>query len=414
LPGSPNWTPLLGGERLKRQQALVARALPDVLGLQELHACSLGDSYAAAFPSHALVRSQRCNFAGAGVLALAAALAVGGLLALAAAAGAFAAAAAAACAAALLRSEGLAVPLAFLTGRTQGGLGLLLRRERLAVRAAATHIFSRQAGDALNLLKPRGYQAVLVELVGAAAPAAGAPAAGARPPPPALLLLLHTHANLGRGPLGRLLRARQLRELAAAAEPRAVARLLAAAGLQGAVAPEHVPVVCLGDFNAEWGSDCLQGALAPSLADAWGAAADGEAAPTWDDERNRLCRGVLTEPSARVDLILYGAPRAGAGLALSPVAAGVVEDWAEPCSDHYLAWVDFRVEGGAQAAAAAPARALAKLPPAAGSGRSSRCSTSASSEAPGSPVADEAGWAALECGDPAEPPASPLALPQES
>jgi endonuclease/exonuclease/phosphatase family metal-dependent hydrolase len=411
LPLTPNWTPLLGGERLSRQQALIAGVLPDVLGLQELHDCSIGDAYVAAFPSHALVRTQRCNWAGASTLALLAALALGGLFALAASAGLLAAAAVAAACALLLRSDSFAVPLQFLTGRTQGGLGLLLRRGRVAVRAAATRIFAKQAGDVLNLLKPRGYQAVLVELMGGGG---GGAAAGA---PPQVVLLLHTHANLGRGPLGEHLRRRQLRELAAAAEPPAIAGLLALAGLAGAVAPEAVPVVCLGDFNAAWGSSCLQGALAPTLSDAWGAAADGERTPTWDNEGNRLCRGVLREPTARVDLVLYGAPRdAAAGLALLPVAAAVVvDDGAAPCSDHYLASVVFRVEppGASATAAEAAARLLEKAGVAGGAqgGRSSRCSTGSSvrSEVPGSPRDDT--WEEDEpssfIGDPVEGPASP-------
>ncbi len=361
------------------------------------------------------MRSQRCNFAGAGALALAASLLAGGACALASATGWLVAAAAVAVIALLLRSDGFAVPLRFLTGRTQGGLGLLVRRGRLAVRAAATRVFAKQAGDVLNLLKPRGYQVALVELLG------GGGSGGCAGAPPQLVLLLHTHANLGRGSLGELLRRRQLRELAAAAEPPAIARLLAQAGLAGAVAPEAVPVVCLGDFNAPWSSGCLQGALAPTLSDAWGAASDFDPTPTWDHEGNRLCRDVLHEPTARVDLILYGEPRdAATGLALIPVAAAVrVDGGKSPCSDHYLARVDFRVETPSAAARVAAAAALAlEKAGAAVSGRVGRCSTGSSlSDLPGSPVCDDSCWGEEDGeggGDPATPPGSPLPLLPEN
>ena len=345
LPFTPNFTPLLrasgaGAPRLQRQLRAVAARLPDVLALQELHHCPLGDAYAAAFPTHALHRDRRCNPAGALVLALALLLLGAFVAGVARAAGALCGAAAAAAVAAALLSEALAVPIAFLTGRTRGGLGLLLRRGRLAARASETVTFATQTGDILNLLKPRGFQQVLVELLPARAEGA---AEGA---PPRLLLLLHTHASLGTGAAGEALRQAQLRELAAAASPAGVAALLARAGLTGRCQPEDVPALVVGDFNAEWDSAGVQGSLG-AMVDAWGAAWDGQGpGATWDNERNALTRGVLNEPTARVDLVLYAPPaRRGGPLALAAAAAAIHAE-EEPTSDHFMASCVFRVVGG--------------------------------------------------------------------
>ena len=231
-----------------------------------------------------------------------------------------------------------AVAVHFLTGRVHGGLALLLRRSALAVRASCTRNFAHQHGDALNFLRPRAFQVCLVEVL-----AQGE--AQQQQQPPRLLLIVHTHANLGHGDAGERCRAAQLRELLDASSPAAVQALLEGAGLGALVAPSAVPVVCLGDFNAEFASPSLQGTLAAGgFEDACGGASE----PTWDNARNPLTNGVLLEPDARVDLVLY---RNGAGagegegaaprLALQPLGSALVMNEAPVCSDHFGVQVRF-------------------------------------------------------------------------
>jgi endonuclease/exonuclease/phosphatase family metal-dependent hydrolase len=362
-------TPLLGGARLRAQVAGLRALSPDVLALQELHRDGLRDAYAAAFSrSHATVSGAYFNakgllalaawrgLAACALLALAwgaAAAAAGGQAALRSAAlqlappGAWAAGAtAAALAATFLWLHGGAVAVHFLTGRVHGGLALLLRRSALAVRATATRNFAHQSGDALNWLRPRAFQVCLVEVL---PPPGEAQKEQQQQQPPRLLLIVHTHANLGHGEAGERCRAAQLRELLDASSPSAVQALLEGAGLGALADPAAVPVVCLGDFNAEFSSPSLQGSLA---AGGFEDACAGARAPTWDNA-NPLTNGVLLEPDARVDLVLFRRARAGEGgdaapprLALQPLSEALVMNEAPYCSDHFGVLVRFACQGG--------------------------------------------------------------------
>jgi hypothetical protein len=86
--------------------------------------------------------------------------------------------------------------------------------------------------------------------------------------------------------------------------------------------------------------------LAPDSRFLWNVSwynAAGARAPTWDNA-NPLTNGVLLEPDARVDLVLY---RNGAGegaaprLALQPLGAALVMNEAPVCSDHFGVQVRF-------------------------------------------------------------------------
>jgi len=333
-----DYVPLLGspGEgaaRLAAQLAAVKGALTDIFALQELHDDGVAAAFGAAFAgTHDLLASRAANARGAAAFLLwRGALgggfgAAAGFLAAAAGAGALLCAALAllaAAAAALLLAPRQCVAAQFMLSRTVGGLGLLVDRARWRVLAFETRAFSHQAGDALNALKPRAFAAALLE-----------ERAGAR----ARLLVLHAHASLG----AHAHRGRQIAEAAAAAAPAAVAALLARARAGGADAraplgPCDVPCVFLGDLNAEYGA-CVARAVEPlGFADAFAAAKGAPGAATWSNANPLAGRGVLREPDARVDHVLWR-PAAGAA---APAAARLVLDAPPFLSDHFGLRVDF-------------------------------------------------------------------------
>ncbi len=338
----------------------------DVLGLQELHADYLGTSFGDAFSStHALVHGTHVNWAGwLYLLAWRVLLGVGMLgvwvfLALAVApAGLFWGLAALAPAVAVGGSyiwlHNGVVAVHFLSGSIHGGLALLVKRDALAVRAAYSKSFDHQSGDMLNLLRKRAYQVCLAEVL---PQKKQKQQHQQQPQPRTAVLFIHTHANLGKGVNCEAFRAAQLLELVEAASSQRVAALLEEAGLSGVLAPEDIPVVLLGDFNAEFSAPSLQRTLGKGgFEDSW-----PNGAHTWDNKNNSLTNDVLFDPDGRVDLVLHrpaaalsaqgregaAAAAAAAGRAggatclLSPLSAGLVLNEPPFCSDHFGVMTQF-------------------------------------------------------------------------
>jgi len=274
-----------------------------------------------------------------------------------------AAAAIAACgalaAAALLQSE--LVVVSFVLGRTHGGLGTLLRRSKFRLIASESRDLAHQGGDVLNALRPRAFQALLVEFVGAEG---------------SYMLVLNAHTNLG----GDASRSRQIDEVVRAGGAAALDAMLDRAGLRGLVRPEDVPVLLLGDLNATAESASVRAAAAAGFVDSFLERRRPEAAACSWDARNPLTNGFNKEPDGLIDHVLYRPARAaaGAGAGAAPSASAEADANANAAafnisaaassicinrppftSDHYGLQTDFLAVGLAPAAAAAAASAAA-------------------------------------------------------
>jgi endonuclease/exonuclease/phosphatase family metal-dependent hydrolase len=271
-----------------------------------------------------------------------------------------AAAALAACgalaAAALLHSE--LVVVSFVLGRTHGGLGTLLRRSKFRLIASESRNLAHQGGDFLNLLRPRAFQALLVELVGAEG---------------SYTLILNCHTNLGSDAARSL----QIDEVVRAGGPAALGAMLDRAGLRGLVRPEDVPVLLLGDLNATAESASVRAAAAEGFVDSFLERRRPDAAACSWDARNPLTNGYVKEPDSRIDYVLYRPARyasAGAGAAPEGASPAAPSDTADAfniraaassiclsrppfTSDHFGIATDFLASGVGLAPAAAAAAA---------------------------------------------------------
>jgi endonuclease/exonuclease/phosphatase family metal-dependent hydrolase len=180
---------------------------------------------------------------------------------------------------------------AFCTGTVQSGLAVLFDRSKFRLLSSFTQHFSVQGGDVLNLLRPRAYQALLLERLDTS--------------PPSRLLLLHTHLNLGDD----VCRSEQVAEVLAAADGGAVERLAEAAGLR-ASSFGLLPVILCGDMNADPTTPSMLRVLGEGrFIDAYEASGPGTRGGdpvglTWS-KRNPLANSVMLEPDGRIDHILY-------------------------------------------------------------------------------------------------------------
>jgi endonuclease/exonuclease/phosphatase family metal-dependent hydrolase len=318
-------TPGEGASRLVSQLARLRAELPSILGLQELHDDALPPAFARAFDTHTLLVGRSPNALGAALFLAWRALLVafGGACASAVSALAgLSTVAALVCAA--LAGVGLpaaflpqrCTPAAFLTSSTSAGLALFVDRARFTVLLSETRAFAHQRGDLLNILKPRGFQRVVLESVAGKA----------------LLVVIHAHTNLGSDAH----RSRQIEELAAASGAEALADVLARAGRAGAAAPADVPVLILGDLNASF-QGCVAAVVeAAGFCDAFVAAGGDVDALSWDS-RNPLTKGLAPDPDGRLDHVLW---RAGAAR-VAPGSARLMLNEAPYVSDHFGVRVDF-------------------------------------------------------------------------
>lgn len=338
-------TPGAGASRLAAQLSRLRPELPSILGLQELHDDALPTAFASAFDTHALLVGRSSNAVGKALFLAWRTLLVafgGACAALFSALAGLPALAALFCAA--VAGAGLpaaflphrCTPAAFLTSSTTAGLGLLVDRARFNVLMNETRAFAHQRGDMLNILKPRGYQRVVLECADGKG----------------LLVVIHAHTNLGSDEH----RSRQVEELAAASDASAVAELLSRAGRAGAVAPEDVPVLIIGDLNATF-QGCVAAVVeAAGFCDAFVAAGGDVDAFSWDS-RNPLTKGLAPDPDGRLDHVLW---RAGAAR-VAPVSAKLMLDEAPFVSDHFGVRVEF-CSVSDDADADDDARSLARTP----------------------------------------------------
>ena len=226
-----------------------------------------------------------------------------------------------------------------------GGLGTLLRRSKLRLIASETRNLAHQGGDVLNALRPRAFQALLVELVGAEG---------------SYMLVLNAHTNLG----GDASRHLQINEIVEASGSDALAAMIERAGLQG-VRPCDVPVLLLGDLNAPAHAASVRAVVEKAgFIDAFEERRRPLAdACSWD-ARNPLTNGYVKEPDARIDFVLYRpARRAGANadaeaasFNIRAAASGICISRPPFTSDHFGVRADFDLLSAA-GARAAPAEA---------------------------------------------------------
>ena len=309
------------------------------------------------------------------------------------------------------------VPLA----ATAGGLGTLLRRSKFRLIASESRNLAHQGGDYLNLLRPRAFQALLVELVGAEG---------------SYMLVLNAHTNLG----GDASRHLQIDEIVDASSPAALAAMLERAGLRG-VRPDDVPVLLLGDLNAPAEAASVRDVVTKAgFLDAFEERREPAAdACSWD-ARNPLTNGYIKEPDARIDHVLYRPSRradagAGAGIAANAEAAAAFDIRAASSgicisrppytSDHFGVRADFVAAGvgaSARAGAAGVGAAAEAEELAASVGRLHRSVLATAKKSPPSPPSPQSALdvsaAALELSLPegaaVSSPITPRATPRSS
>ena len=251
--------------------------------------------------------------------------------------------------------------------------------------ASETRNLSHQGGDILNALRPRAFQALLVELVGAEG---------------SYMLVLNAHTNLG----GDASRHLQINEIVQASSSDALAAMIERAGLRG-VRPSDVPVLLLGDLNAPAHAASVRAVVEKAgFIDAFEErrlpAAD---ACSWD-ARNPLTNGYVKEPDARIDFVLYRpAQRAGAdagadaegGFNIRAAASGICISRPPFTSDHFGVRADFDlIAAHAGAAARAAPSEAAEL--AASVGRLHRSVLATAKKSPPSPFMLLQGQSALD------------------
>lgn len=196
------------------------------------------------------------------------------------------------------------VAVSFFTGRTHGGLGLMINKKKLRVIAHETKTHLSQRGDILNMFKPRAFQLLLVEVLDNTTQER-LPSSSLLPPPK-YLFIINAHTNLGEDDHRSL----QFDEIVSASSTASISEFCARAGVRKFV-PEDIPVLLMGDLNAESHSPSVVGLMNSGcfidvFADYRKVLSDsGNTVPslTWDRD-NPLTKTFNIEHDKRIDYIL--------------------------------------------------------------------------------------------------------------
>jgi endonuclease/exonuclease/phosphatase family metal-dependent hydrolase len=197
------------------------------------------------------------------------------------------------------------VAISFFTGRTHGGLGLLVNKKKFRIIAHETKTHTSQQGDVLNIFKPRAFQMLLVEVL--ENPDIERKPSSSILPPPNFLFIMNAHTNLGKDSHRSL----QFDEIVDATSHSSIAAFCARAGVRHCV-PENIPVLLFGDLNAESHSLSVirlleKGQFVDTFADYQKISSEKTRilgpALTWDSE-NPLTTSFNVEHDKRIDYIL--------------------------------------------------------------------------------------------------------------
>lgn len=395
LVGSPlpsffvrRYVPLLGSRkgkiRLDLQQAQVSEVGADIVALQELHDDRVTASYSSAFAeSHLLVYGDYFNWRGATMLTLISGIVACGLFLLLSfllvivsisiwlfftllyseEIGERAAidlwklpnysseaffytllsnfglpfAIISVAIAALIANFSELVAVSFFTGRTHGGLGLMINKKKFRVIAHETRTHASQRGDFLNAFKPRAFQMLLVEVLDNSTKEQ-------RPlslfSSSKYLLILNTHTNLGED----INRSLQFDEIISASSLTSIAEFCANAGVRTSL-PENIPVMLMGDLNAESHSSSViglinEGGFVDAFADYRKMSSDTlSPSLTWDSE-NPLTSSFNIEHDKRIDYILLKQDKA---MSLAITNSSIVCCKPPFTSDHYGVSAEFDI-----------------------------------------------------------------------